>query len=467
MTTRTASASSPSATFLYNGTPDASDLKSIKIDGANYAAFDTGDGYVTVRDVVICGEIPKGVKDAPKDYKAAELQEFVNRAQALYQQGKYVSPAHKGHNGKLLEVADPEFLGFVLPKRVGRALIEAREQDAIYADVKLKASAFARALQGELPYISPEIIWESNEISSIAFLDSKPPHFKAPLFTVQPPVKDESARFEAVLQKVAAFAEDEKKGAKPEGKEKPEAPEEGGDEKKAPFEAKEGKEEAPEASKAAPKDDGAFSGKCCAHCAAYGETITRMARLMGIQHGDNMQNQDAIEKPAGPVEQPAPNAPAKMEAIADPKMAAKFAAQEDRIAALEAKEREREAEAKAKALAEKALFELRGYQIGEKAKAEIARSAREGEARLNDVVATLKEVCAKDPPKGLFEATDAGVAATSPVLAKFQAKGPDALAAAQKALEEWHAIKAASKGFTVSAEDHLNIRVPEILGKRS
>jgi hypothetical protein len=171
-------------------------MSKIKIRGAEYAAFDSEDGYYTVKDVVLMGQIRKGVKGAPRDYKARELQEIVDRSQMLYQKGKYAAPAHLGHHEDLKPT--PEHIGFVLPKRVGRAIIEGEEQDAIIGDVKLKADAFERAQRGEMPYLSPEIVWEKNQLRSIAFLSSQPPYFKAPLFTTREPVRDLAACFSAV-----------------------------------------------------------------------------------------------------------------------------------------------------------------------------------------------------------------------------------------------------------------------------
>src|SRR5689334_14733696 len=136
------------STVLDNVTPPV-------INGANYTAFETGDGWFTIRDIFIFGEVPKGTKEAPEDVKGQRMAQMVANSRVKYEKEKYAAPAHKGHH-KMLEFQDPEFLGFVLPKRVGQIMLDGKLQDAVFGDVKVKASAFERILKGELPYVSPE-----------------------------------------------------------------------------------------------------------------------------------------------------------------------------------------------------------------------------------------------------------------------------------------------------------------------
>lgn len=443
--------------------------KRIKIKGADYASFDTGDGYIVVRDVVVCGEIPEGVKGAPKQYRAEELQALVNKSQTLYQKGFFCSAAHKGHN-KQLELQDPEFLGFVLPKRVGRAVIDAVEQDAIFADVKLKASAFERAMRGELPFISPEIDWAEDHIRGIAFLDSKCPHFKAPLFTVLEPVQDEAAKFQAVPLTVAHFEKGEgkpfdKKGEKDGGDDKPGA--EGG----------EGEKPAADMAATPGAAQGMGQGNAEARIVAMETLMMQVAKMLGLPFGGfDMSDKNAVRPGGAPAEQPNAAPPtkansndAKMEAAGE---AAKFAAlegqYEGRIAALESKDKAREDAARVQGLVDRTITELKGFPLTDGTKSKIAKFAAAGEDVLKAFVEAFKESVPKDTPatKGAFEANPSGVDANDPVVAKFQAQGPAKMEYAIRAAAEWAQLSTV-KGFTVKKDRYVDLRVAELTGKKA
>lgn len=394
----------------------------IKIKGADYASFDTGDGYITVRDVVLCGEIAKGTKGAPHDYRGAELQEVVNRAQKLYEKGHFCSSAHKGHNREL-ELQDPEFLGFVLPKRVGRAVIDAVEQDAIFGDVKLKAAAFERAMRGELPFISPEIYWPEDHIRSIAFLDSKCPHFKAPLFTVQAPVKDEAAKFETVKLDTAAF-------------------------------------QAP-----APMDKDV--AKCCGHCGDYKGRIAKMESMMGI-NGGKMAAEAGSGTPYEQKKEAGKEAPAEvkptimpsaqMSAMDDPRVIARFAALEVANAELTKKMKEREDADLHKTRVDKAMGDLKDFILPDSLPATLAKFAGD-EEKLAALVSEFKKVLPKTPP-GTFAAYEAqGVPLSDPSLAKFQGKDPQTLAKAARFSADYRKLKAspAGKGMQTTEEQYIDL----------
>lgn len=439
--------------------------KRIQIKGADYASFDTADGYIVVRDVVICGEIAEGVKGAPKSYRAAQLQALVDKSQALYQKGSFCSAAHKGHN-KTLELADPEFLGFVLPKRVGRATIDAREQDAIFGDVKLKAAAFERAMRGELPFISPEIDWAEDHIQGIAFLDSKCPYFKAPLFTVLEPVKDDAARFQAVPLAVAHFEKDEKPAPK-KGDDK------GGDEKGG--EDKGGEFEKPEdgvAPAAAPASAQGGQMSSEARMVAMETLMMQVAKMLGLPFGGmDMSDKNAVRPGGAPAEQAPPDkanpSQGKMSATDEVKMAAIEGRYEGRFAALEAKDKARDEAARVADLVEKTVADLKGYPLTDGTRAKIATFAAAGDGVLKAFVEAFKESVPKDTPrtKGEFEGNPSGIDPSDPVVAKFQAQGPAKLEAAIKAASEWSQLSQV-KGFTVKKDRYVDLRVAELSAKK-
>jgi len=410
----------------------------VKIQGARYDAVDTKDGWYTLKDVLFFAEVPKGEKNAPEDVKADRMQQMVKASAEKYEREKFAAPAHKGHH-KAIAFEDPEFLGFMLPKRVGRTLLDGREQDAVYGDVKVKSSAFERIKKGELPYVSPEVDWSTWTFSSLAFLDSMPPHFKGPLITVGKVTEDPTAKFTvgATFSRGQFMALDsDKKDEK--GAEK------SGDE----------------------HDD----TKMCAHCvrkmgqmeasySAMDKTMADVHYRMGLPYkGAQMEASRAPLKSdsSAPVEDSSSEkgktmsdektkaTPASFEN--DPAVMAKFAAQEARMKAMEDKLAAKDAAEAKKARVEAAFAEMKGYPLTEAGKAGIEKFADDPE-KLKTFVEVLKAQTPKDPPRTVAEFESSGkevkvqVAGNDPDLAAFQAKGPEAMEAALKYAARFEAMK--------------------------
>lgn len=381
----------------------------VDIRGAAHKATIGPDGWAIFRDVPILGPVPKGVKNAPEDVGPSLMKKFVSFSLSDYEKGNYAAPVHKGHH-KSLAIEDPEFLGFFLPKKVGTATIEGESQPAVLADIKLKPSAFESAKKGELPYLSPELDWETGQFLSLSFLDSNPPHFKFPMFTVGEVLTDSTAKFEAALKPAAvSFA----------------------------------------------------AGACCRHCMSfqskYGKTFedSKMA--------DDAPNKDKVKKPeATPVE---PNisttmssTPASVKFEVPPELAAQFSALKDELAATRKRLDDVDAEKAAKALEASALESLRGFQIGESAKAQVAEFAKLGKEKLDKFVATLKEIAPKEPPRTMAEFMGQSVPVTDPALAKFSSNPAD-LEVARRAYAEFQAIKKSAKGYPVPLDKHIEFAV--------
>lgn len=416
------------------------DAPPIKINGAQYNAIDTLDGYFTLKDVFFFGEVPKGEKNAPEDVKGPRMQQMVNSATEKYEKEKFAAPAHLGHH-KAIAFQDPEFLGFMMPKRVGKTVLDNKEQDAVYGDLKLKASAFERVKTGQLPFLSPEVDWESWQFSSMALLDSMPPHFKGPLVTIGKVTKDPGAKF-TVKNSISM------------GK----------------FSAVEAdvKEEEKEDS----ENDGHDDAKMCAHCAkkmaameaSYGQIDKTMADIhfrMGLPYkGAQMEANRATVKPDSSA--PAEDEKAKessMKFADDPETRAKFDAQEARTKALEDKLSARDAEeAKAKRI-EGAFCEMKGYPLTDAAKASIAYFAAFGDEPLKKYVESLKAQTQKEAPKSVAEfeagAKEAAtqVSGADPDLAEFQLKRPNDMPAILK-YAQYHASWAKSKA-SFGASDEI------------
>lgn len=455
------------------------------INGANYTAFETGDGWFTIRDIFIFGEVPKGVKEAPEDVKGQRMAQMVANSRVKYENEKYAAPAHKGHH-KMLEFQDPEFLGFVLPKRVGQIMLDGKLQDAVFGDVKLKASAFERVLKGELPYVSPEVDWNKWEFSSLSFLDSKPPHFKGPLITIGEVIKDPTARFEVesstVKGKFMADAapkkddENEKKGAKfagKKGKAKMDAGAGDGDAGGDAGDSGDAGDAGGDASGDAGFDgggdggdagfddggDGAFKAlgsrvaKMEAGFEAMDKSLGNIHFKMGLPYKGAYMQAETFKKPSS-------NAPREQDGGAgvtkgsqaqnnikfenDPEARAKFAALEMQTKALEDKIAKRELEETIQKRVTAAFEDLKGYPLTDTVKTDIAEFAKD-ENLLKRYVASVKAQTPKDPPKSVaaFQAVGMSVkpvTGTDPDIAEFQAQGPEKAEAAIRyamAYEAW------------------------------
>ena len=437
--------------------------KSPKINGAGYTAFDTGDGYITIKDILIFAEVAKGEKDAPEDVKGPRMQEMVNYSTAKYQQDKYAAPVHKGHH-KPLEFADPEFLGFVLPKRVGKTFLDGIHQDAVFGDVKVKRSAFNRIQAGELPFCSPEVDWIKWEFSSLSFLDSKPPHFKGPLITIGEVIKDSTATFTVDKSKIGGQFM-----AMPIGKEKDEnsgAAEKALKSKDAlEKEAKGNMDAGGDAGGAADAGSGGDAGDAGASGdsggdAGFTDIASRVVKMeagfaaldkhmatvhfkMGMPYKGAYMQADAYHKPNTmvPKEDITGGGVTKASGTQnvvrfedDPTAMAKFAALEAQTKKLEDRLTAKDAEEAKASRISKAFEDLKGWPVTDKAKAGIAKFADQPE-QLATFIDVYKSSVPKDAPKSVAAFQAAGInmkpmEGNDPDIAEFQALGQDKAEAA-------------------------------------
>jgi hypothetical protein len=395
------------------------------IPGGNYRATDTGDGFVTVHDVPIMSEVSKGTKNAPDNIGHDWLDSARKFGEDSFLKNKICYPLHVSHHDDT-GIKQPEFAGYFRPTKLDHIEIDGAKKEALFADFKVKSSIFDRMQKGELPYVSPEIRnWNKRRISSVALLDSEPPHFPFPMVTIGDVKADATAKFAADLPSECAIARF------------------GDGFERVTFD--------PTREKDADKDF----------------VITKEPNMADPKA---TQNEQAGKPNAAPVEQDAAAkvvVPAKMEAESDPKMAAKFAAMEDANAALMKRLDAIEAEKKAKALESWGLEQMAGYQIGAAAKKSIARFAAEGDASLKEHIAMLQEVTPKDSPR-TFAAAEAAnaVAINDPKLAKFAQAGPEKLELAAKFASEYRTLKqhAAGAGMSIKEEDYVKFQMEQADG---
>lgn len=413
-----------------------------RIKGGSYDAIDTQDGFVLLRNMPSMSTVPKGVKGAPEDIQEEWMGDAVKFGSELYDKGNLCYPIHLGHNDDQ-GLTRPEFAGYFRPTRVGKGLVEGKEQPVVFSDWKLKKPVFDKMAKGELGFVSPEVrSWGKRRISSLALLDSQPPHFGFPLQTIGKVTVDPAATFSADLPKGCTIAKFE------DGVER------------IKFEDFDPMDTA---SKAEPKPTEHVE-KCCSHCKQNQDTLAKMSKDL---YGGKME---AGKPDSAPVEQKAAE-PTKQGAMAnirmedDPKAVARFAALEDKYAALEKKLTERESAEKAKALGDKVLADdLRGYQIGEKTKQAVYRFAAEGENKLKEYVESVREVAIKDSPRSLHDAELAGaVKLNDPVLAKFSQGNPAKMEVVARFAADYRTLKAspAGRGMRISEEEWITQAVKE------
>lgn len=378
-----------------------------------YPCIDTGDGWFIVKDVPITSVIPAGGRpEVPDGIDAMWLHNAVNFGVNEWDRGHYCAPAHLAHN-KLLSMSDPKFLGHAVPRRLGTYVFANGEKlPTIYADFKLNKKGYEMGRGGELPFISVE--WDIHEkiIDSVAFLQSRPPHFRYRLFKLAEATKDEAARFEAKtrLAYLAKITDD-----------KPAAEEH----------------------------------KPCAHCSEKSSTTKESGGTMpdAAKVDPTPIDQQDVKK-AADAEAEATKQKAKLEA--DKSAAMEAAKYEGRIVALEQENTARKESDRVAALVTKAHAKCAGYLMTDKLKDGIAKFAKLGAEPLDAFLDAYLAGATKAPASSLneFEQT-AAIPDTEPAVAKF-AKSPDETAAAKRLFAQWKGIKGKyGAQFMVSAEDHI------------
>ena len=386
----------------------------IKIKGGNYRVTDTQDGYFTVHDVPLVSTWKKGDHGAPYDGTKEIMQQMVNTAQSRYQEGHFCATAYKGHNPDI-PITSPEFVGYVLPNRVGKYQMETGEKDTIFGDVKMSAEKFADARAGKLPYVSVEIPWARKRIRGLSFQDTLPPQYEYPIFTVQEPTLDATAKFTAVKEDVAQFKEDDHMDDKIE--------------------------------KAVAKYMGDHIGK-----------------YVNDYMDKNMKKHTSDGgKPNAKPAEPTDNKGGKM--AVDPEFAAKFTAQTAEVAELKAKFAAQENEKKASGLVAKAESELSRKVISQDLMEQIGLFAAEavtkedGEKWFDKFVGTLKPSLRDKPPRDMGEFMADGNAvrpdAQDPTVAKFAQEGPDVLEQVAKFAGQYRALKTQLGDRMESTEEHF------------
>lgn len=151
--------------------------------GGCYRFSRNADNTYNIHDVEIMGEIPKHARFNEKHIGPKWQAKAVERARLRAAEG-FMAPLHVyHHDGE----GRAERAGFVMPRRIGEAVVGGERISAIFADfLSIPESQFNRIKAGELPYRSIEANkWEGPpEILSLALLPDESPFFKFSLLTV-------------------------------------------------------------------------------------------------------------------------------------------------------------------------------------------------------------------------------------------------------------------------------------------
>ncbi len=230
------------------------------IRGGDYRAIDTQDGFFIIRDVETMSSVPNGARGNEEAVDENFLGSIAKYHQSAYETGKIAFPLHIGHHDDQ-GLKKLEFAGLFKPTRVEEREVNGKKRPVLFSDWKVKADVFKRIQGGELPYRSPEIRnWANKKISSLAILDTEPPHFEFPMTTVGSVTVDPTAKFESDLSpdfKLEKF--EEKEVVTFADKDEPK--------KKEPASVEAG-----------------VDGKCCAHCAQYSSMLHKFSKMLGLHY---------------------------------------------------------------------------------------------------------------------------------------------------------------------------------------
>lgn len=404
----------------------------VQIRGGAYRWQNTKDGYFTLFDVPLVSEMPKGTKGAPEDVDKAYLEGLVTVAQERYNLGNYCGRSFKGHH-KDIELKAPEFVGYVLPNRVGQYKLEDDggklvDRWTAFGNIKVNTAAFEQIRKGELPGTSVELPWSKKRISGVALLGSRPPHFEYANLTLGEEIKDDkSAKFEATEDPI--FKDDAMTF----------------EEMLAKFNA------------AMDEKMGALETKLTAKFAADADKKAK----------DDKKVDDKVD-PAKPNPLPIePNTKTRTEdaTFTNEAVAAMFAERDAKIADLLKKEKARDeaeiartAEAQKQERILKAEAELKGYITSPDLRKDLAVFAGD-EKLISAYVASLKKNASKEPPTTMGDFKGTPVESSDPSVAKFAAQGPEATEKAAKFAAHYREIKRRGWPIASSEEEFVKFQM--------
>lgn len=458
------------------------EVAKIKIKGGDYRWSDTKDGYKVIYDVPLMACIKKGTKGAPYDVERPELEHYVRVALTRYHEDHFLPTVFVDHN-KDVEFTKPIFAGYVLPRRVADVPLENEQGEmvptaTVMGDLKLKNEFFAKVQGGEFPYHSPELPWAKRRISGLALLNSKPPFFEFPNFTIGEEVKDASSEF-------GSFEGDRMNDIKPEviGRFDGDADGDvtGGIKKmlgsfaklEARLDAMEAKYSAFEGQFASMKKkfegeagkiqdtkvdtDSKGENKGAAPTGPGAPTLKGKAEGEGDGDGEGSKGKkgtftrpDADDKVNNlPIEPGLKKVPM---GTMDATFVAQFESMKSQLEVLNQERAKEKDEILKKSRLDWAHNELKGKIISATFDETMGRFALD-EANFKSIVAEMKKALPNEPPRDMADFKGVPVDHTAPSVAKFSNEGPDAQAAAAKFAADYRMFQSKTKGALSSTEE--------------
>lgn len=431
------------------------DIFDVPIYAANVRSF----GLMPVLDKKTGDVVPQ---EMIVNHDAAWLEGTIATAQLDYAEREYRAPLHIHHHNRGEKV---EEAGEIMPRYVKKIMYEGSPLDTLFADLhNVPDAVYQQIAAKRLRYRSAECpmsMDERPEIKSLALLPHQPPHFKLPpLVTDGTPM---TANAQALvgcyssktgIQMLSLFDAQE------------DTDQAGG---RIIDDQKDVKDPARDASKGdvRAQDENQDTNKKGGFMEKLLLLMTAIAAKMGIGVSD------ANAMPKGPAEQPKgdetkdPMALALAQAKVAPTSAlpvasfdpSEWAAMKAKMAVYDARFAAVDADGKAKTDVEKALADLKGFNVTDTMRSEMLEAAKLGDKPLAMYVSTIKTYGIKDPPKDPLTTGLAGMSRDpypAEVLA-YQAQGEAVLA---KAVENWQSYKSLGNRVShVKLADWLKVNV--------
>ena len=420
-----------------------------RVPGGKYRCRRNDDGTYDIMDVEFFSTVPKGVKGAPKDITADDLQLAVDIHNRKFTEDRFLARVTVLHNYGTTKATGA---GFFLPKRVGSMRLGGKSLPVIFADlISVPALVMEMIDRDELPYRSAEVReWEPLQFGALALLDTEPPFFEFPMLTTGEKIGGESVghsifRFDRTGEPaIAAFHSDRGSAYLFRFEEDSDMP----DEKK--------KDDEDENLAAKMEDGGGMDVSGIVKAIESGEiSVADMAAIVAAVES---QKTELDTEPEMPDEPPTDGAPIEMSAgkkpvfVGDPKLEGRLAGLEQFKAQVEA-DRTRD---KVFAAAVKSLHND-GFQLADSTQDKLLRAATVGEETLALFVEGIRETMVREP--GQFIDGEPSDELYPAEVMKYAERGPDVFAAAKRCFRD-HEELANNKTFrgTVSSLDRYLAR---------
>ena len=412
-----------------------------------YRAKQNDDGTWDILDVPIMADFEFGRKKLKK-VDRSWMTTAIDKCSSRFQEDGYLPPCHIYHHG------DPgkptKRVGHFLLTHASRERFEGRKRWVLFANLtQIPDAIYQRIKDGELPYRSVEVIEPdgSPEIDSLALLEDEAPFFKFGVLTIDEEHPTETSPTRLSENNVPAIAVCR-----------------AGSSNRVLFRFQEENMDPTEGGGGATLDDVMKALAAIAEMlqGKGAEDEERLGDESPVDESEMMMDDD---KPKDETEEMACDGDGKASGGAKGDMMsamrsdfAKLSASNMALAErLDARDRKDTVSVRV----DKALDDLKGWPLSDKARSSVETFAAQGQAVLDDFVGTYKQDVPKDPPKD-FESFQSAQGFEDPAeVAKFAAEGADQLHLARKAYATFRELKT-QPGFRLSKENFISLEVERL-----